>query len=117
VVTILPRKSKSIRLLYFNHAPAADGDCITIKYRFSNAIYYKMGELKTTQRQLRVTRPESGETTLNLTVQGLFRKNDFIIAVKPDDVVITRIAQANAAARLSMRRLHTERYTDTLVSS
>lgn len=95
MLTVLPRKRKNIRLLHFSHAPAADGN-FGIKYRFSNALFYKIGEQKLTGRAILV--PNTGQQqNLSMTVYGFFRKNEYTLTVTEKDAYLTRVLHRQPA--------------------
>lgn len=90
-LTIMTRKSKSIRLLYFNHTPSDDGSFVTVKYRFSNAVFYQIGSHKTAARSITVQSTGANQH-INLTVQGYFRKKEYILHLMQNDAYLTRVA-------------------------
>lgn len=96
-LTIMTRKSKSIRLLYFNHTPSADGSFVTIKYRFSNAVFHQIGGHKTASRTITV-KNTGAEQQISMVVQGYFRRKEYILHLTHDDAYLTRVAQPSASA-------------------
>jgi len=89
---ILSRKSKSIRLLYLQNSPVENFDeFLTIKFKFSNAVSYIIDGKKTLHNIITVPNPGAAGMTIALTVNGLFRKNDYIVSVQNNEVVITRM--------------------------
>lgn len=91
-LTIMTRKSKSIRLLYFNHTPSADGSTVTIKYRFSNALFHQVGNHKTALRNITI-QTNGADQHISLAVQGYFRKKEYILHITQNDAYLTRVAQ------------------------
>lgn len=91
-LTLMTRKSKSIRLLYLNYVPSPDGNFATIKFRFSNAVFYQIGNFKTLSRSIKVMKND-GEQQLNLTVHGFFRKNEYILTFNEYEACLTRVSQ------------------------
>lgn len=99
-LTIMTRKSKSIRLLYFNHTPSADGSFVTIKYRFSNAMFHQIGGHKTASRTITIKNKEAGQQ-ISMTVQGYFRKKEYILHITQNDAYLTRVAQPATLALIT----------------
>lgn len=91
-LTIMPRKSKSIRLLYFDHVFSEDRNFVTIKFHFSNAIFHQVGEHKTVSRS--ITLPVTdGEQVINMAVQGYFRRKEYLLHITREEACLTHIAQ------------------------
>jgi hypothetical protein len=92
MLTISSRKSKAIKLLYFKCSHNPDEDFVTIKYRFTNAVSYRLGNLKTTSRSIRI-KTTAEPQKIKMCVYGFFRKNEYIINLKGNDACITRVVQ------------------------
>lgn len=77
------RRSREIALLHFNHVPDPHShDTLIIRYRFENALWYIVDETLTLENRHVVVRPDKEEEKLiMLTVQGLFRKNAYLITI------------------------------------
>ncbi len=93
MLTISTRKNKNIKLLYFKCNHSADEDFVTIKYRFTNAVSYRLGNLKTASRSIRIKKTAEPQK-IKMCVYGFFRKNEYIITLKGNDACITRMAEA-----------------------
>ncbi len=74
------RSNRKIKKIYSNHSDKHffGGNMVALNFRFKNAIYYKVGNVKTTRNHLLVKRPEKFEK-LELTVYGFFRKRTYIL--------------------------------------
>jgi hypothetical protein len=61
-----------------------------IKYRFTNALWYKVDEQKTVATRFPVSHSDDSE--IEITVQGLFRKSIYTVQLKHDHVQVLRVA-------------------------
>lgn len=97
MLKLLVRKSKNLRLVYFTHSPLShDPEKLTIKYKFSNALYYAINGDKIISNNILVDKPSDKETNLTLTVYGFFRKSEYVISVYHNDVSISRLISSKA---------------------
>lgn len=76
---ILFRKKKEIELLYleYNTEHLFDNSFIIINYQFKNAIYYKFGNYKTLEKEIKIFNLKNLDEEFNLTVYGFFRKSTY----------------------------------------
>ena len=89
--TIVPRKSKKIKMLYIEYAdPVENSGQILIKYRFRNALWYTVNNKKTTNNRALIIKSED-QKEISLTVHGLFRKNIYTLLLKPDYIHVIKI--------------------------
>lgn len=77
---IAMRNNRKIKKIYSNHSSKHffGDDMVTLNFRFKNAVYYKIGSLRTTQNHLLVERPSKYEQ-MELTVYGFFRKKTYVL--------------------------------------
>lgn len=91
VLTLLTRKGKSLRLMYFTHYNLPnDEHRLLIRYKFSNAIYYVINGQKVISNTIIIVKTNQKEGRLNLTVHGLFRKKEYMVLVTQEDVLISK---------------------------
>lgn len=62
-----------------------------LKYKFTNALWYKVGDKKTIAT--RVPLPGEKPTEIEITVQGFFRQSIYTVLLKPDHVHVIKIQQ------------------------
>jgi hypothetical protein len=87
---ILPRKSKNVSMLYIDYASLPqEGSDIEIRYRFRNALWYVANDKKTISNKIKFPKPEN-TNEVKLTVQGLFRKNEYNFRLMSDHILILR---------------------------
>ncbi|NBL66024.1 hypothetical protein GV828_12520 [Flavobacterium sp. NST-5] len=79
------RSNRKIKKIYTNHSDKHffGNNMVAINFRFKNAVYYKIGDVKTTQNHLLIQRPERFDK-LELTVYGFFQKRTFILDFESD---------------------------------
>ncbi|OYQ34432.1 hypothetical protein CHU92_11815 [Flavobacterium cyanobacteriorum] len=92
MLRLLPRRSRSLRLVYFQHSLSSDEKFVIVRYRFSNAAYYKVGNIRLLSRSIKIGVTET-EQNISMTVYGFFRKTAYILTVKKNDVYLTRVAK------------------------
>lgn len=88
---LMPRKSKRIKMLYVEYVSAtSESSERIIKYRFTNALYFKVGETKTiyTRIALPCHKPD---TQIEIRVHGFFRKSTYTLLLKQDYVQVVKI--------------------------
>lgn len=83
--TILFRRRKGIELLFLDYADEHifEKSYLVINYRFRNAIYYKFGNLKTLEKQIKIFDLKNFENDFDITVYGFFQKKKYKIKVEP----------------------------------
>ncbi|HLO73044.1 MAG TPA: hypothetical protein VK164_03830 [Flavobacterium sp.] len=83
--SIFFRKRKGIELLLFeyNTEYLFDNSFIIINYRFRNAIYYKFGNHKTFEKQIKIFNLKNFDSEFQLTVYGFFRKKIYVLKFEP----------------------------------
>ena len=92
-LAIIPRRSWEIALEHFSHVHDAHSyDTLIIRYRFQNALWFEVDDSLTFDNRLIVVRPELEEERLiMLTVQGLFRRNAYLITIGHEKTRIMEI--------------------------
>lgn len=82
---ILFRRRKGIELLRleYDRNHLFDKSFIVIHYRFRNAIYYRFGNHKTLEREIKIFNFENFEKEFELTVYGFFRKKSYKLKFEP----------------------------------
>jgi hypothetical protein len=82
---ILFRRKKGIELLHLeydiNHL--FDKSFIVINYRFRNGIYYRFGNHKTLEKEIKIFNLKNFEKEFELTVYGFFRKESYKLKFEP----------------------------------
>lgn len=93
--TVLPKRNKAVRLVDVNYLTDHDSNnTLILRYNFENALWYEFENKKTFADRQVICRPEEGETIVNLSVYGLFNKNDYTIVLQPDKVQISGICKS-----------------------
>jgi hypothetical protein len=87
---LIPRKSKRIKMLYVEYVSALHEGERIIKYRFTNALYYKVGKTKMINSRITLPCYKPGEH-LEITVQGFFRRSTYTLLLKHDHIQVVRI--------------------------
>lgn len=84
-LTILFRRRKGIELIYleYNTEHLFDNSFIIINYRFKNAFYYKFGNHKTLEKQIKIFNLKNFNNEFQLTVYGFFRKKTYLLKFEP----------------------------------
>lgn len=84
-IIILFRKRKTIKLLYLNYDTEHlfDNSLMVINYRFRNAIYYRFGNHKTLEKQIKIFNLKNFDSEFQLTVYGFFQKKTYKLKVEP----------------------------------
>lgn len=84
-LNILFRRRKGIELLHldYNTEYLFDNSFIVINYRFRNAIYYRFGNHKTLEKQIKIFNIKNFENEFDLIVYGFFRKKTYKIQFEP----------------------------------
>ena len=99
---VLFRRRKGIQLLYLDYAAEHlfDNSNILINYRFANALYYKFGNHKTLEKQLKIFNLKNFEKEFDLIVYGFFRKKIYRLKFEP------QLQFDNANFKTSFRNLN-----------
>lgn len=84
-LTILFRKRKGIQLLQleYNTEHLFESGFIIINYRFENTLYYKFGNHKTLEKQIKIFNLKNFDNEFQLTVYGFFQKKTYQIKFEP----------------------------------
>lgn len=84
-LTLLFRRRKGIELLYLecNAEHLFDNSFIIINYQFKNAIYYKFGNHKTLEKEIKIFNLKNFDKKFNLTVYGFLRKKTYQLKFEP----------------------------------
>lgn len=94
---MFPRRKKAIRLLHLDNQPVeGSDDFILLKYKFSNAIYFSISGHTLTEQQVVMPTPAQGKS-IPFTVHGFFKQNDYLLSLKGDEAVLTRVVQKKRA--------------------
>lgn len=82
---ILFRRRKGIELLHleYNTEYLFDNSFIIINYRFRNALYYKFGNHKSLEKQIKIFNLKNFDKEFQLTVYGFFRKKTYLLKFEP----------------------------------
>ena len=91
---VMPRKKKNIKFVSIHYAGklSPEENNITLRYKFRNAVWYKIGSKKTTESNVVIQRPTEEEKVIDLTVYGVFRRISYSVILKPESVLINREA-------------------------
>lgn len=88
----MPRKSKRIKMMYIEYANSVTNSTETvIKYKFTNAVWFKVGDTKTLATRIAV--PDKTTSEIDITVQGLFRQSIYTLSLKPDYIQVIKVQQ------------------------
>lgn len=82
---ILFRKEKHLKELYFdsgNESLFEDG-LLIIKYRFKNAIYYKVNNKITLENRFKIFNVKNINSEIHFIVYGWFDRKHYIVEIKP----------------------------------
>jgi hypothetical protein len=82
---ILFRRRKGIELLHLQYDTEHlfDNSLMVINYRFKNALYYKFGNRKTLEKQIKIFNLKNFDNEFQLTVYGFFQKKAYKLKVEP----------------------------------
>jgi hypothetical protein len=82
---ILFRKRRTIELLNLDYDTdhLFDNSFIIINYRFRNAIYYRFGNHKTLEKQIKVFNIKNFDNEFDFVVYGFFRSKSYKIKFEP----------------------------------
>ena len=93
-LSILPKKNRGIELLHFNYlTDSHSSDTVIIRYSFKNALWYAIDNKPTTENRHILVCPADAGTEVQLTVQGLFRKNNYVIVLQQGHVQLNEVSQ------------------------
>lgn len=84
-LNILFRKRKEIELLHleYNTENLFESSFIIINYRFKNTLYYKFGNHRTLEKQVKIFNLKNFDNEFQLTVYGFFRKKIYLLKFEP----------------------------------
>jgi len=93
VIMVAPRKSIEVKKLYINYAilPADGVNDIVIKYRFRNALWYCVNDIKTLETTF--TLPKNTKE-ISLIVHGLKETCTYTLLFKPENIDVLKITRA-----------------------
>jgi hypothetical protein len=82
---ILFRRKKGIELLRLEYDTEHlfDKSFIVINYKFRNGIYYRFGNHKTLEKEIKIFNLKNFEKEFELTVYGFFRKESYKLKFEP----------------------------------
>ncbi len=88
---ILFRKRKNIEVLYLNYSDKHlfDSSYIILNYYFKNAIWFRFGKHKTTDKHLKLFNLKNFEKEFDLVVYGFFRKKVFRLKFEPQQTLVS----------------------------
>jgi hypothetical protein len=83
---ILFRKERHLVELHFDSGNESlfEDSFLIIKYRFKNAIYYKVNNKLTLENQVKIFNIKNINTVIPFIVYGWFEKKHYLIEVQPD---------------------------------
>lgn len=92
LVTVFKRNKKvAENYLDYRNENVFDNSFYTLYYSFDNALYYKLNNNKTTDRNLRILNiNQSNPLVVDFTVYGLFSKLQYSITINPDKTLNTQ---------------------------
>lgn len=93
-LSILPKKERGIELLHFNYlTDAHSSDTVIIRYSFKNALWYLLDNKPTIESRHVLVCPSGNDKEVHLTVQGLFRKNSYVIVLEQGHARLNEMGQ------------------------
>lgn len=94
---ILFRRKKGIELLHleYNSEHLFDKSFIIIDYRFRNGIYYRFGNHKTLEKEIKIFNLKNFEKEFELIVYGFFRKKTYSLKFEPKFILETSNFKTN----------------------
>ena len=83
---ILFRKNKKLLLLHLDYENnhLFENSYVVVNYRFRNALYYKFGNHKTLEKQIKIFNLKNFENEFDLIVYGFFRKKRYKLKFEPN---------------------------------
>ena len=94
---ILFRRKKEIELLRleYDRKHLFDNSFIVVNYRFRNAIYYRFGNNKTLEKEIKIFNLNNFEKEFELRVYGFFSKKSYKLKFEPKLTIETSNFKAN----------------------
>lgn len=82
---ILFRNEKHLKELYFDsgNEPLFEDGLLIIKYRFKNAIYYKVNNKITLENRFKIFNVKNINSEIHFIVYGWFDRKHYIVEIKP----------------------------------
>ena len=82
---ILLRKNRSIELIYLDYTDKNifDSGFIILNYRFRNALWYRFGNHKTLEKQIKIFNLKNLDKEFDLIVYGFFQKYRYKLKFEP----------------------------------
>lgn len=89
---ILFRRKKSIDLLHLDYATEHifDNSYIILKYRFRNALWYRLGNHKTLEKQIKIFNLKKIDKEFDFVVYGFFQKKKYHLIFEPKLTIDTK---------------------------
>lgn len=96
-VKILFRKNRKIEKLHLDYSDEGmfENGYMILNYRFRNAIYYRFGNHKTLEKEIKIFNLKNFENEFELTVYGFFRKKSYKLKFEPKLTLETSNFKAN----------------------
>lgn len=96
-VKILSRKNRKIEKLHLDYSDEGmfENGYMILNYRFRNAIYYRFGNHKTLEKEIKIFNLKNFENEFELTVYGFFRKKSYKLKFEPKLTLETSNFKAN----------------------
>lgn len=93
---VMFRKRKGLELLYLDYQDRNlfNNSVVIINYGFKNAIYYKFGSHITTDSKIKLFNLNKIPPEFPLTVYGFFRRQHYILKLRPENILINRTFRA-----------------------
>jgi len=83
---LLFRKRKKIELLYFYYDTKHlfDNSFVIVDYKFNNAIYYRFGNYRTLEKQIKIFNLKNIDREIEFVVYGFFQRKNYKLKFKPE---------------------------------
>jgi hypothetical protein len=88
---ILFRRRKNIEIIYLNYSDKHlfESSYIILNYHFKNAIWYRFGKYRTTEKHIKIFNLVNFDKEFDLVVIGFFRKKVFRLKFEPSQTLVT----------------------------
>lgn len=88
---ILFRKRRNIEVIYLNYSDnhLFESSYIILNYHFKNAIWFRFGKHKTTDKHIKIFNLKNFEKEFDLVVYGFFRKKVFRLKFDPQQTLVS----------------------------
>jgi hypothetical protein len=83
IILFRRRKGIELLLLEYNTEHIFENSFIIVNYRFRNALYYKFGNHKTVEKQIKIFNLKNFDNEFQLNVYGFFRKKTYQLKFEP----------------------------------